>query len=362
MKKIISVLTILLLSSFALFAQADLQVLAVVKYNKNESITVKQLKSRVNVIQKQQTKTPLTLEQKRLVLDNLIEEKLMYQAAQKAGISIPDSYVDQYFSQALSQSVGRNVTEKQLAEVLQQTQGITLDELLLRDLGMNAVDYKNFLKTQLMIQQYVVQQNQAALQKVAATDEEIRSAYQSQKSQFVWNDMMKVLLVVVQKDSDPEAAKLKLHDFLNKYKEKKLTADQIALQSEKEDAGYQAGEILVPMNEQSAIGIGMSFTELQTLFSQNEGFISDIKESDKDYRFYSIIKKYNAKLLDLFDIYQPDSTVTVYEYIRSIINQQKQMQYVAKATQDLSKSLNTADNVEMKKTGAALDKLLDWGE
>ena len=66
--------------------------------------------------------------------------------------------------------------------------------------------------------------------------------------------------------------------------------------------------------------------------------------------------------MDLFDIYQPDSTVTVYEYIRSIINQQKQMQYVAKATQDLSKSLNTADNVEMKKTGAALDKLLDWGE
>ena len=31
-------------------------------------------------------------------------------------------------------------------------------------------------------------------------------------------------------------------------------------------------------------------------------FISDIKESDKDYRFYSIIKKYNAKLLDLFDL------------------------------------------------------------
>ena len=114
------------------------------------------------------------------------------------------------------------------------------------------------------------------------------------------------------------------------------------------------------MNEQSAIGIGMSFTELQTLFSQNEGFISDIKESEKDYRFYSIIKKYNAKLLDLFDIYQPDSTVTVYEYIRSIINQQKQMQYVQYAAQQLADSLNTPENVEMKKKDAALDKLLAW--
>lgn len=361
MKKLALSLSILLIAAASVFAQADLQVLAVVKYNKSESITVKQLKSRVNVYQKQ-TKTPLTLEQKRLVLDNLIEERLMYQAAQKAGISIPDSYVDQYFAQGLSQSVGANVTEKQLAEIVQKTQGISLDELLLRDVGMNAVDYKNYLKTQLMIQQYVVQQNQVAIQKVAATDEEIRSAYQSQKNQFVWNDMMKVLLVVVPKNNNADAAKLKLNDLLNKYKDKKLTADQIAIQSEAENSGYQAGEIIVPMNEASANGIGMTFANLQFLFGQGEGFTSDINETERDYRFISILKKYNAKLLDLFDIYQPDTTVTVYEYIRSLITQQKQMQYVQKAAQDLSKSLNTAENVEMKKTGAALDKLLDWGE
>ena len=227
---------------------------------------------------------------------------------------------------------------------------------------MNSVDYKNYLKTQLMIQQYVVQQNQAQLQKVAATDEEIRSAYQSQKSQFVWNDMMKVLLVVVPKGNDAESAKLKLNDYLNKYKEKKVTAEQLALQSEGENSGYQAGEILVPMNEASAAGIGMTFANLQVLFSQNEGFTSDINETENDYRFISVLKKYNAKLLDLFDIYQPDTTITVYEYIRSLITQQKQMQFVQKAAQDFSKSLNTAENVEMKKTGAALDKLLDWGD
>ncbi len=361
MKKLATSLMILMLSAAAVFAQADLQVLAIVKYNKSESITVKQLKSRVNVYQKQ-TKTPLTLEQKHMVLDNLIEERLMYQAAQKAGISIPDSYVDQYFSQAMSQSVGMSVTEKQLAEIVQKTQGISLDELLVRDVGMNAVDYKNYLKTQLMIQQYVVQQNQSQIQRVLATDEEIRSAYQSQKSQFVWNDMMKVLLVVVPKGNDADAAKLKLNDFLNKYKDKKMTSEQIALQSESQDSGYQAGEIIVPMNEASANGIGMTFANLQTLFGQEEGFVSDINETEKDYRFIAILKKYNAKLLDLFDIYQPDSTITVYEYVRSLITQQKQMAYVQKAAQDLSKSLNTADNVEMKKTGAALDKLLDWGE
>ena len=163
--------------------------------------------------------------------------------------------------------------------------------------------------------------------------------------------MMKVLLVVVPKGNDADAAKLKLNDFLNKYKEKKMTAEQIALQSETEGSGYQAGEIIVPMNEASATGIGMTFANLQVLFGQSEGFISDINETENDFRFISILKKYNAKLLDLFDIYQPDTTVTVYEYIRSILTQQKQMQAVSEAAQKMTQTLNTAENVEMKKTG-----------
>ena len=65
-------------------------------------------------------------------------------------------------------------------------------------------------------------------------------------------------------------------------------------------------------------------------------------------------------MLSISDIVQPETTVTVYDYIRSNLTQQKQMAYVQEAAQNLSKSLNTSDNVEMKKTGAALDKLLNW--
>jgi len=45
MKKIALSMILLLATSVAAFAQSDLQVLAVVKYNKSESITVKQLKT-----------------------------------------------------------------------------------------------------------------------------------------------------------------------------------------------------------------------------------------------------------------------------------------------------------------------------
>ena len=239
---------------------------------------------------------------------------------------------------------------------------------LQKNLGMNIAEYKSYLKNQLMMQQYVVQQRQTELQKIAPTDEEIRMAYESSKSSFVWNDMLKVFLVVVPKGSDENAAKIKsasvehISHWLKKYKDKKLTSTQIALQSETENSGYQAGELIVPKNEASANGLGMTLQNLLYLFTQNVGFCSEIQETDADYRFISIINKYDAKMLGISDIVQPDTTVTVYEYIRSSLAQQKQQIYMQQAAVEISKQLNVPENVERKKTGDALDKLLNWGE
>ena len=361
MKKIIAVLSLLMLTSFAVFAQSDLQVLAVVKLNKSESVTLKQLKTRCDVYEKQVGK-PLTVEERKLVLDTLIEEKLMVQSAVKAGISIPDSAVDQYFAQGMSQQIGVNVTEKELEELIKKNYGKTLDDLLIEQTGMSKTEYKAHLKNQLMMQQYVAQQNQAELQKVAATDEEIRMAYESNKSSFVWNDMMKVFLVIVPKASDADAAKLKAADILNKYKEKKLTVDQIAVQSQAENSGYQAGQMLLPKTEAAAASISMTLQNLLYVFGQGEGYTSDVEETVNDYRFISVLKKYDAKMLGIGDIVQPETTVTVYDYIRANLTQNKQQIFLNNAASTMSKGLHTAENVEMKKTGAALDKLLEWGK
>ena len=75
----------------------------------------------------------------------------------------------------------------------------------------------------------------------------------------------------------------------------------------------------------------------------------------------SVIKKYDAKMLGISDLFQPETTVTVYDYIRSSLTQQKQQIYLNNAATNVAKELHTAENVDMKKTGAALDKLLDWG-
>ncbi len=360
MKKIIAVLSILMFASFAVFAQADLQPIAIVKLNKNESITLKQLKARCLAYEKQIGRS-LTVDERKQVLDTLIEECLMVQAATKAGLNIPDSSVDQYFAQTMSQQIGVNVTEKELDEILRKQQGKTLEEVLIEQTGMNKADYKKHLKNTLLMQQYVVQKNQSEIQKVAATDEEIRMAYESNKSSFVWNDMVNMFILLVPKGNNPDAAKQKANDYLNKYKAKTLTAEQLAVQSQAENSGYQAGQMLLPKTEAAANGIGWSFQNLIAVFTQKEGYTSEVTETTTDYRFISVIKKYDAKMLAIGDLVQPETTVTVYDYIRANLTQQKQQIYLNNVAATMAKELHTAENVDMKKTGAALDKLLDWG-
>ncbi len=360
MKKIFAVLSILIFAVAALSAQSEIQPVAVVKLNKNESITLKQLKTRCTAYEKQIGRA-LTVDERKQVLDTLIEETLMVQASAKNGITIPDSAVDQYFAQSMSQSLGVNVTEKELEDLLQKQQGKSLDEVLLEQTGMNKAEYKKHLKNVLLMQQYVVQKNQAEIQQVAATDEEIRMAYESNKSSFVWNDMIKMLIVMVPKGNNPDDAKLKATDYHNKYTSKALTAEQLTVQSQAADSGFQAGLGLFPKTEAAAAGIGMSLQHLIFVFTQGEGYTSDVEETSTDYRFISVIKKYDAKMLAIGDLVQPETTVTVYDYIRANLTQQKQQIYMNNAASTLAKELHTAENVDMKKTGAALDKLLDWG-
>ena len=220
-----------LFMSAAVFAQSDLQVLAVVKLNKNESITVKKLKTRVEMYEKQRG-TALSVDDRKKVLDALIQEKLVLQAAQKAGVTLTDSAVEQMFLQQVSsQLLGRTVTQSELEEVVKQETNLSLDDFMKQQIGMSVEEYKTYLKNQTIVQQYIMRQRENELKAVAATDEEIRSFYELNKSSFVWTDMMKLFLVVVPKSNDGEAARVKADDLYKKLKEKKLSSNQITVES-----------------------------------------------------------------------------------------------------------------------------------
>ncbi|MBP5568879.1 MAG: peptidyl-prolyl cis-trans isomerase [Treponema sp.] len=360
MKKFVLSLVMILGITGAVFAQNDLQVLAVVKLGTSESITVKQVKNRCAMYEKQRG-TKLTLEEKKKVLNALIEEKLVLHAAAKEGIAIPESTVDQYFLQNMAQAAGApSITEKQLNDLLKSQQGKTLDQALQEQVGMTVTEYKLYLKNQLICQQYILKQKQSEIQGISATDDEIRAFYESNKSSFVWNDMLEVFLVIVPKGSNAEQAKTKCNDLLKKYKAKANTETEKAIVEQAKKEGFQAGALTLPKTEAAADTIGMPYKNLCFLFDQGNGYVSDLSETANDFRFIKVGKKYDAKLLSISDIVSPGTNVTVYEYIKVNLTGMKQQQYLAVAAAEVASGLNKPENVEQKKTGDALDKLLNW--
>ena len=362
MKKIILALSILLAAAGMAFAQSsDLQVLTIVKYNKSESITVKELKKRCAITEKQYG-VKLTVDQRKAILSSLVDEKLVAQAAAKAGLSIPDSTIDQYFIEAMSQTIGASVTEKQLDELL-KAQNTTLDETLQQQTGMNVTEYKAFLKNQLIMRQYVISQKQNEIQSQSApTDGEIRAFYEGNKASFVWTDMVRMFAVGVPKNPNPDNAKNKINELRNNYIDKKMTKEQFLSQAKVAGAEFSAREFLVPKTEAGAAQIALSYESILGVYDQNVGTVFDVTEDDSMYIFLVLTDKYAAKLLTLSDVVNPDSTVTVYEYIKQMLGQQKMQTYISLAAQDIVKELHKPEYVEEKKTGAALDKLLSWGE
>lgn len=360
MKRIALGVTLFLAVAAGAFAQSDLQPLAVVKLNKSETITLKQLKNRANFIQKQYRVENLPVEQKQALLENLIAEKLITQSAAKEGLSVTDSQVDDAFLRPFSQQLGMNVTKSQLEDLIKKQTGQSLDDYIKEFSGMSMAEYKAYLKNQIIVQQYVFSKKKAEIDAIAATDEEIRKAYEMNKSSFVWNDMIKLFLVMVPKESNDMAARALATELRNKYEKDPKKADEIKNSSEN-GKNYRAGELTIAKTAQQAQQLGWSIDKMNELFEKTSGYVSDVTETSADYQFYAVIKKYDAKMLAIGDSVQPDASVTVYDYLKGNITAQKQNQYFTAAAQEISKELDTSSNVDRKKTGDALTKLLsNW--
>jgi len=339
-------------------AQAGLQPLATVKIAKTpESITVRQLRARADLYEKQLGKK-LSVSERKELLDSLIDEKLVLQAAQKAGMSLTDAEVNKYFLDNISRQVGKAVTETEFASIVRQETGKSLDEYMREQVGMTTAEYKSNIKTQLLCQRFIMQEKREELQQVQPTDAEIRDYYALNQSKLVRPETLKLFLVVAPKGNDPAAARKRLTDVYGEVKGK-ADYDAIARRYAKDDA-LNAGNVFVSRTQEAAQQLRMSMEQIGKLFSQAPGTLSEITETQSDFQFFVIRERLEVKLLGLSDIIQPDSTVTVYDYIRDGLTQEKQGALLAAAIKDVTAKLRTPQNFTMLKTGDALDKLLSW--
>nr|WP_304242757.1 peptidyl-prolyl cis-trans isomerase [Gracilinema caldarium] len=348
MKRSIVTILFALAATALVSAQTDLQSVALVKLTKTEPITVKQLKAEVQKIEAQTGKT-LTLDERKQVLDVMINERLALQAAERDKITVSDADINQQLQQArasMAQSLGRQPTDAEFESAIKQ------------QTGMDLAAYKDQLKRLATVQKYLMTKKQDILNSIKKpSDAEIKNFYELNKVKLVRPDTVRFSMIFVPYGNDA-AAKAKAKELADKLVKDIGTSpskfDEAVLKGQSATAGYQAGDGgYLPKTPEAQSIVGQEF--MNVAFSLKQGEVSRLIENSKGYQIIKITEAYSQKNLELDDIYQLGSKVTVRDYIGNLLYQQNQQAAFDKASKELVDELRAGG-----KSYQIFDKLIAY--
>ncbi|UTY24041.1 MOSP complex formation periplasmic protein, TDE1658 family [Treponema denticola] len=358
MKKNIFIAVMLVGFLGLLSAQNDLQVIAQVNLFKKEPITLGQLKKQVASLELE-TKQKTSIEDRKSVLTALMNRTILLQAAEKEGVKVMNSEVDDYFSQVISQNLGVQITEAEFAKKIKQEYNKSLDEFTKENTGMNVSEAKKMLREQLLIEKYVWSKKSAEIQKLATPqDSDIRKVYDLNVQQFLRPDMIKLVLISIKKDGNDAAETKKINELNAKLKKNVKALAEIEKNAKKE--GYNVQSRYALKNELGAQALGLQHEALLQIFEKDVNFVSDITDMPDNRQFFLIAEKHPVKILGLSDVIDPSQTITVYEVIKNQLVAQGQQRAIQIVNQELINELRTDDNCKILKKDADLDALLSW--
>lgn len=334
MKRFLFASTLAALVPFLAAAQMDLQPAAIVKLTKTEAISVKQLKAEVAKIEAQGGRT-LKAEERRQVLDVMINEILALQAAERDKVVVSDAELNTQLQQArasMKAKLGREPTNKEFEDAVKAETGLSLDE------------FKEQMRKQFTIQKYLTTKKRSLFEGMAApTEAEIKSTYELSKAKLVRPDTVRFSMIFVPRvegaDAQKKARELaeKLAAEVGKNPGK---FDEVALRGNLPNSGFQAGDGgYIPKSSEAQKVVGTEF--LDTVFALKVGEVSGLLENQKGFQIVKVTETYMQKTLELTDLYQLGGRGTVREYIGNMLYQQKQQRVLKQATEELIAELRS---------------------
>jgi parvulin-like peptidyl-prolyl isomerase len=313
-----------------MFAQNEMQTVATVRLTKTEPITVKQLQNEVALMETQ-AKRPLTVEEKNQVLEALINQRLVLQAAERDKVTVSDGELSQQIDRiraSLAQTLGRQPTEAEFTQAIRSQYNLDMPS------------FREQVRRQLIMEKYLLFRNQGLMETAKAstpTVEEIQDFYDLNKSSLVRPDTVRLSIIQVLFDDDKTKAKTLADSLAREIGTDPAKFDEVALRQSRE-AGFMAGDagylLKNPQGEQ-AVGAGV----LRTAFSLKQGQVSGVLEGLRAYQILKVTESYEQKQLALDDVIDLESKMTVRQYINAGLSQSKQATAIAQAQQELYEDL-----------------------
>jgi parvulin-like peptidyl-prolyl isomerase len=332
MKKTVFYLILISCMAVSGFSQADLQPAAIVNLTKNEPITVRQLRTEVERMEKSRGRA-LNKDERLQILDVMINEKLAIQAAEKEKIVISENEVNNQIQQlrsTLAQQLGRQPTDAEFNQAVKN------------ESGMELTAFRDQLRKQMIVQKYLLAKKEPLLKSVKEpTDAEIIEQYNLARAQFVRPETVRFSMIQVPYGPDA-ASRAKARDLANSIL-KEIDSnpskfDEVVARSYAPNSGYIAGDGgFLPRNHEAQNIVGQNFINIA--FNLKQGEVSKIIEGTPGYQIIKITENYSMKNLDLDDIIQPGASMRVRDYIKQALLSERQQAILAKASEELISDL-----------------------
>ncbi|MDR1986025.1 MAG: peptidyl-prolyl cis-trans isomerase [Treponema sp.] len=336
MKRVVSVMLLGMLLETLGFAQSDLQPAVIVRLTKSEPITVKQYRTEVERMEKQAGR-PLDTVERRQVLDVMINEKLAIQAAERDKIIVSDNEINQQIQNlraSLAQRAGRQPTDAEFAIAVRNETGLEIPA------------FREQLRRQLITQKYLLSKKQNLFNSITPpTETEILNTYTLAKTQFIRPETVRFSMIQVPFGADA-AAKAKAKEaadrLIREIGSNPAKFDEAVIRGQSPNAGYQAGDGgYLPRNLEAQQVVGSDF--INTAFSLKQGEVSKLIEGARGYQIIKVTETYEQKSLELDDVFQLGTRMTVREYIGNALLQERQQAVFERATQELVTELRTGN-------------------
>jgi parvulin-like peptidyl-prolyl isomerase len=337
MKRIALLTLFSCLSALLGFAQTDLQPVAVVNLVRSVPITVKQFRTEVERVERA-SQIKLNDQQRRQVLDGLVNEQLVLQAAERDRITVADSEITRQIDQLkaqMAQGIGRQPTDAEFATAIRN------------EYGLEMAVFRDQIRRQTVMQRYLYEKKKDTIDNIRPpTDNEIANHYNNNRTEFVRPETIR--LQVIQVAFGPDAASRtrarELADRLSREIGSNASRFNEAYRTgQTGNSGYQAGDVgYVFRIQETARQLGDEFTNIA--FSLKEGEVSRLIEGREGYQIIKVTETLPMKNLALDDVLQPmpgppalqfGTPMTVRNFIRAGLTQERQNEALAKASEEL---------------------------
>ncbi len=328
MKKLFTICAFLITALVSLGADSLLTPVAVVDLIYPEPIYLEDLNKSYEdaMVYAAQLNAPVT---KKLILEGLIEEKLLLQGAEDGGIVVTSSDVDQMVRQyksLLESSLGVTVTEEQFQTIV------------LQELGVTMADLRKNLENQYTIESYIRKEKADLLASVTTpTESEVFEVYNEYIAQFTLGQSINVFHVFISNETRTDADAYALaSDIAWDIKSGKLTfEDAVMTYTDDTESQFTGGELgWIALNNTSVRQeMGQSF--VSGAFSQKVGVVSDPVKSNFGYHIILVKESKPARILDLDEPLAYGSNVTVRQSIQQQIYLAKQTALYQQAQAEL---------------------------